>query len=137
MARIPKVAEYSIPPKGKFNAILVDIIDVEEQVEGWGEQYRFDFETDDIDPQTDYPYKIVHFTGTIISPKSKLTQFLGWITNKGFLELKKDLPDLDDFIGRKFEICVDHRENGKGEKRPFISILFPCDEEIVDQVVGL
>ena len=117
-------------PAGNHAATLIDIIDVPNDEKGWGDRWRFDFESDKSDPETDQKYRVCQFTGQILSPKSNLCKLLGWMTGKTLSELEADAPDIDNFVGRRFELTISHAENSNGEKRASIVFLTPLDLEV-------
>ena len=128
MPRKPKIRQ--IMPAGNHAATLIDIIDVPNDEKGWGDRWRFDFESDKSDPETDQKYRVCQFTGQILSSKSNLSRLLGWMAGQTFSELESDAPDIDNFVGRKFELTISHDENSKGEKRSKIVFLTPLDLEV-------
>ena len=117
-------------PAGNHAATLIDIIDVPNDEKGWGDRWRFDFESDKSDPETDQKYRVCQFTGQTLSSKSNLSRLLGWMAGKTLSELEADAPDIDNFVGRKFELTISHDENSKGEKRSKIVFLTPLDLEV-------
>ena len=76
-----------------------------------GDRWRFDFESDKSDPDTGQKYTVSQFTGQILSPKSNLCKLLGWMTGQTLSELEADAPDIDNFVGRRFELTISHDEN--------------------------
>ena len=127
MARKPKLKK--LMPAGNHQATLIDIIDISNDEKDWGDQWRFDFESDKSDPETGERYRASQFTGLTLSSKTNLCRLLGWMTGKTFSELENDLPDLDSFIGQRFELTISHVENGIGEKRASIVFLTPMEVE--------
>ena len=117
-------------PAGNHKATLIDIIDVPNDEKGWGDRWRFDFESDKSDPDTGQKYRVPQFTGQILSPTSNLYQLLAWMTGQTLSELEADAPDIDNFVGRRFELTISHVENSKGEKRSKIVFLTPLDLEV-------
>ena len=117
-------------PAGNHAATLIDIIDVPNDEKGWGDRWCFDFESDKSDPETDQKYRVCQFTGQTLSSKSNLSRLLGWMAGKTLSELEADAPDIDNFVGRKFELTISHDENSKGEKRSKIVFLTPLDLEV-------
>ena len=128
MPRKPKTKQ--IMPAGNHAATLTDIADVPNDEKDWGDRWRFDFESDKSDPDTGQNYTVSQFTGQILSPKSNLCKLLGWMTGKTLSELEADAPDIDNFVGRRFELTISHDENSKGEKRSKIVFLTPLDLEV-------
>ena len=128
MARKPKLKK--LMPAGNHLATLVEILDILSDERGWGDQWRFDFESDKSDPETGERYRASQFTGQMLSSKTNLCRLLGWMTGKTFSELENDLPDLDSFIGQRFELTISHVENSNGEKRASIVYLTPMDLEV-------
>ena len=119
-------------PAGNHAATLIDIIDVPNDEKGWGDRWRFDFESDESDPETNQKYKVFQFTGQTLGHKSNLSRLLGWMAGKTSSELESDAPDIDDFVGRRFELTISHGENFNGEKRSKIVFLTPLDLEVED-----
>ena len=117
-------------PVGNHAARLAGITDVPNDEKDWGDRWRFDFESDKSDPDTGQKYTVSQFTGQILSPKLNLCKLLGWMTSKTLSELEADAPDIDNFVGRRFELTISHDENSKGEKRSKIAFLTPLDLEV-------
>ena len=117
-------------PAGNHSARLAGITDVPNDEKDWGDRWRFDFESDKSDPDTGQKYTVSQFTGQILSPKSNLCKLLGWMTGQTLSELEDDAPDIDNFVGRKFELTISHAENSNGEKRASIVFLTPLDLEV-------
>ena len=128
MGRKPKLRK--IIPAGNYQATLIDIIDVPNDEKDWGDRWRFDFESDKSDPETDEKYRVSQFTGQTLSPKSNLSRLLGWMADKTFSELEGDVPDIDNLVGCRFELTISHVENSNGEKRSSIVFLTPLDLEV-------
>ena len=125
MARKPKLKK--LLPAGNHLATLVDIVDIPADERGWGDQWRFDFESDKSDPETGERYRASQFTGQMLSCNTNLCKLLGWMTEKTFTELEGNVPDVDSFIGQRFELTISHVENSNGEKRASIVFLTPMD----------
>ena len=117
-------------PAGNHAATLIDIIDVPNDEKDWGDRWRFDFESDKSDPETDQKYRVCQFTGQTLSSKSNLSRLLGWMASKTLSELESDAPDIDNSVGRRFELTISHDENSNGEKRSKIVFLTPLDLEV-------
>ena len=128
MGRKPKLRK--IIPAGNHQATLIDIIDISNDEKDWGDRWRFDFESDKSDPETDEKYRVSQFTGQMLSPKSNLCRILGWMADKTFSELEGDVPDIDNFLGCRFELTISHVETSNGEKRSSIVFLTPLDLEV-------
>ena len=128
MARKPKLKK--LMPAGNHQATLIDIIDISNDEKDWGDQWRFDFESDKSDPETGERYRASQFTGQMLSSKTNLCRLLGWMTGKTFSELEGDVPDIDNFLGCRFELTISHVENANGEKRSSIVFLTPLDHEV-------
>ena len=54
------------------------------------------------------------------------------MAGKTLSELESDAPDIDNFVGRRFELTISHGENFNGEKRSKIVFLTPLDLEVED-----
>jgi len=52
------------------------------------------------------------------------------MAGKTLSELESDAPDIDNFVGRRFELTISHDENSNGEKRSKIVFLTPLDLEV-------
>ena len=128
MARKPKLKK--LMPAGNHLATLVEILDILSDERGWGDQWRFDFESDKSDPDSGERYRASQFTGLTLSSKTNLCRLLGWMTGKTFSELEVDVPDIDSFVGGRFELTVSHVENANGEKRASIVFLTPENLEV-------
>ena len=128
MGRKPKLRK--IISAGNHQATLIDIIDISNDEKDWGDRWRFDFESDKSDPETDEKYRVSQFTGQTLSPKSNLSRLLGWMADKTFTELEGNVPDVDSFIGQRFELTISHVETSNGEKRSSIVFLTPLDLEV-------
>ena len=128
MGRKPKTRQ--IMPAGNHAATLAGIIDVPNDEKDWGNRWRFDFDSDKSDPDTGQKHTVSQFTGQILSPKSNLCKLLGWMTGQTLSELEDDAPDIDNFVGRRFELTISHDENSKGEKQSKIVFLTPLDLEV-------
>ena len=128
MSRKPKIRPMM--PAGNHSATLIDIIDVPNDEKGWGDRWRFDFESDESDPETNQKNRVYQFTGQTLGPKSNLSRLLGWMAGKTSSELESDAPDIDNFVGRRFELTISHAENSNGEKRASIVFLTPLDLEV-------
>ena len=128
MGRKPKLRK--IISAGNHQATLIDIIDISNDEKDWGDRWRFDFESDKSDPETNEKYRVSQFTGQTLSPKSNLCRILGWMAEKTFSELEGDVPDIDNFLGCRFELTISHVENANGEKRSSIVFLTPLDREV-------
>mgnify|MGYP001225811329 CR=1 FL=1 len=128
MPRKPKIRQ--IVPAGNHAARLAGITDVPNDEKDWGDRWRFDFESDKSDPDTGQKYTVSQFTGRTLSPKSNLSRLLGWMTGQTLSELEDDAPDIDKFVGRRFDLTISHEVNSKGEKRAKIVFLTPLDTEV-------
>ena len=128
MPRKPKTKQ--IMPAGNHAARLAGITDVPNDEKDWGDRWRFDFESEKSDPDTGQKYTVSQFTGQILSSKSNLSRLLGWMAGKTLSELESDAPDIDNFVGRRFELTISHDENSNGEKRSKIVFLPPLDLEV-------
>ena len=128
MARKPKIRR--LMPTGNHNVTLIDIVDVPDDEKAWGDRWRFDFESDKCDPDTGERYRASQFTGQMLSCNTNLCKLLGWMTDKTFTELEGNVPDVDSFIGQRFELTISHVENSNGEKRASIVFLTPMDLEV-------
>ena len=128
MARKPKIRR--LMPTGNHNVTLIDIADIPDDEKAWGDRWRFDFESDKCDPETGERYRASQFTGQMLGYNTNLCKLLGWMTNKTFSELEGDVPDVDSFIGQRFELTISHAENSNGEKRASIVFLTPIDLEL-------
>ena len=128
MARKPRVKR--LMPAGNHQAILEEIVDIRDDETGWGDRWRFNFVSTKSDPETGEKTRVCQYTGMTLGTNTNLSKLLDWMTGKTFTELEGDVPDVDSFIGQRFELTISHVENSNGEKRASIVYLTPMDLEV-------
>jgi hypothetical protein len=57
------------------------------------------------------------------------------MAGKTLSELESDAPDIDNFVGRRFELTISHDENSNGEKRS--KIVSPLEVEVEVEEIPL